>query len=160
MLRLQSNTFFLPVEQIHFHEVGNLDAIADVTAVCLPICELAPEAIGFATEALLAAGALDVYTIPIGMKKNRLSVLLTCMCKMEQREEMIALLFQHTTTLGIREAVCNRYTLNRTMETVETAYSPIRVKKVTGWGVSREKAEYDDLARIAKANGGSPGGQK
>ncbi len=264
----ESHAHGVPVDQIHFHEVGNLDAIADVTAVCLLIYELAPEnivcspihvgsgqvkcahgilpvpapatayilrdvptygaqirgelctptgaallkhfatefgsqpmmkvekigygcgkkdfeqancvramigqtednrdtvaelrcnlddmtpeAIGFAMERLFAAGALDVYTIPIGMKKNRPGVLLTCMCKMEQREEMIRLLFKHTTTLGIRELVSNRYTLNRSIEIVETKYGPVRVKKVTGWGVQRQKAEYEDLAKIAREHG-------
>ncbi len=128
---------------------GNRDTVAELRC---NLDDMTPEAIGFATEVLFAAGALDVYTIPIGMKKNRPGVLLTCMCKMEQREEMIALLFKHTTTLGIRELVSNRYTLIRSMETVETEYGPVRVKKVTGWGVSREKAEYDDLAKIAKDN--------
>ncbi len=126
---------------------SNRDSVAELRC---NLDDMTPEAIGFATEALFAAGALDVYTIPIGMKKNRPGVLLTCMCRMEQREEMLRLLFKHTTTLGIREAVCNRYTLNRTVETVETEYGPVRVKKVTGWGVSREKAEYEDLAGIAR----------
>ena len=112
--------------------------------------DMTPEAVGFAMEVLLEAGALDVYTIPIGMKKNRPGVLLTCMCKLAQREEMIRLLFQHTTTLGIREAVFNRYTLDRSMKTLETPYGPVRVKTATGWGVQREKAEYEDLARIAR----------
>lgn len=113
--------------------------------------DMTPEALGFAMDELLKAGALDVYTIPIGMKKNRPGVLLSCMCRAEQREEMTRLLFFHTTTLGIRESVCDRYTLNRTVETVETEYGSVRVKKVSGWGVRREKAEYDDLAAIARA---------
>lgn len=112
--------------------------------------DMTPEGIGFAMERLLAAGALDVYTIPIGMKKNRPGILLTCMCHMEQREDMIRLLFWHTTTLGLRETVSNRYTLERSVDTVESAYGPVRVKRVSGWGAEREKAEYEDLARIAR----------
>ena len=54
------------------------------------------EAIGFAQEELLAAGALDVYTTPIGMKKGRPAVLLSCMCRMEDRERLLGLLFRHT----------------------------------------------------------------
>ena len=128
---------------------GNRDTVAELRC---NLDDMTPETIGFATEVLFAAGALDVYTIPIGMKKNRPGVLLTCMCKLEQREEMISLLFKHTTTLGVREAVCNRYTLDRTMETAQTRYGPVRVKTVTGWGIHRAKAEYDDLAKIAKEN--------
>lgn len=112
--------------------------------------DMTPEAVGFAMEELFAAGALDVYTTAVGMKKNRPGILLTCMCKEKQREEMIRLLFLHTTTLGIRESVCNRYTLKRTMKTETTAYGDVRIKEVSGWGIKRQKAEYEDLARIAR----------
>jgi hypothetical protein len=66
---------------------------------------------------------------------------------------MVRLLFRHTTTIGIRESVCNRYTLARTTETVQTPYGEVRMKLVSGWGTEREKPEYDDLARIAKEQG-------
>lgn len=112
--------------------------------------DMTPERIGFAMEELFQAGALDVYTTPIGMKKNRPAVLFTCMCRTEHREKMIELLFRHTTTLGIREHICNRYILNRSIEKVETEYGSVRVKHVSGWGTEREKAEYDDLVRIAR----------
>ena len=112
--------------------------------------DMTPEAVGFAMEELFAAGALDVYTTAVGMKKNRPGILLTCMCKEIQREEMIRLLFLHTTTLGVRESVCNRYTLKRTMKTEETIYGGVRIKEVSGWGIKRQKAEYEDLARIAR----------
>ncbi|WP_432628719.1 LarC family nickel insertion protein [Brotaphodocola sp.] len=121
-----------------------------VLELCCNLDDMTPERIGFAMEELFLAGALDVYTMPIGMKKNRPAVLLTCMCRSELRERMIELLFLHTTTLGIREKVCNRYVLKRSMETVETEYGPVRIKHVSGWGVEREKAEYDDLAKIAR----------
>lgn len=115
--------------------------------------DMTPEAVGFAMERLLSAGALDVYTIPIGMKKNRPGVLLTCMCRMEQREEMLRLLFLHTTTLGVRESVSGRYTLQRTVEAAEGPCGTVHVKRSEGWGVCREKMEYEDLARIARERG-------
>lgn len=121
-----------------------------VLELCCNLDDMTPERIGFAMEELFLAGALDVYTTPIGMKKNRPAVLLICMCRVELRERMIKLLFLHTTTLGIREKVCNRYVMKRFMETVETEYGPVRIKHVSGWGVEREKAEYDDLVRIAR----------
>ena len=126
---------------------GSRDTVAELRC---NLDDMTPEAVGFAMQTLLAAGALDVYTIPIGMKKNRPGVLLSCLCRMEQREEMTALLFRHTTTLGVRETVCRRAVLERSEETVETEYGPVRVKKVTGWGVSRSKAEYEDIAKIAR----------
>ena len=55
-----------------------------------------------------------------------------------------------STTLGIREHICSRHILNRSIENVETEYGSVRVKHVSGWGTEREKAEYDDLVRIAR----------
>lgn len=114
--------------------------------------DMTPECIGFAVEMLFEAGALDVFTTPIGMKKNRPAVLLTCLCRPEQRELMLRELFQHTSTIGIRETVCNRYILNRTEDIQHTEYGDIHVKQVSGYGVSRSKPEYEDLAETAKRN--------
>lgn len=108
------------------------------------------EKIGFAMDELFAAGALEVYTIPIGMKKNRPGILLTCMCRQAQKEEMLRLIFLHTTTIGVRERVENRYTLSRTLETVDTRFGQVHVKRVRGYGTDRIKYEYEDLARIAR----------
>lgn len=112
--------------------------------------DMTPEAVGFAAEQLFAAGALDVYTLPAGMKKSRPGILLSCICRMEQREKMAELLFLHTTTLGVRESLHSRYTLRRTERVVQTAAGPVRIKESRGWNVKREKAEYEDLAKIAR----------
>ena len=117
--------------------------------------DMTPEAVGFAMEQLFAAGALDVYTTPIGMKKNRPGVLLTCMCREEDREAMLRTLFRHTSTLGVRVSVCDRYTLSRRQYAVQTPDGEIRVKQSSGWGVLRHKAEFEDLARIARQTGKS-----
>lgn len=261
----ESHVHGVPVEQIHFHEVGTMDAIADVTAVCLLLHRLAPdkiisspvhvgsgqvrcahgilpvpapatayllrnipiyggeitgelctptgaamlkyfvgefgpmpvmqvqaigygmgkkdfprancvramlgdtedtgdrivelrcnvddmtgEAVGFALEQLMTGGALDAFTVPIGMKKSRPGVLITVLCREELKEAMVHLLMKHTTTLGVREFPCQRYTLSRTMETVNTLYGVVRKKVSFGYGVRREKFEYDDLAKIAR----------
>lgn len=112
-----------------------------------------PENIAFAMERLFDEGALDVYTMPIGMKKNRSGILFTCMCKKEDKDKMLSLIFKHTTTLGVREYESKRYTLHREMVEKETPYGKVCVKKVTGYGVAREKAEYEDLAKIAREQG-------
>lgn len=116
------------------------------------IDDMTGEEIGFAVNRLLAAGALDVFTTPIGMKKNRPGVLLTCMCRAEDREKMLKLIFKHTSTIGVREHISNRYTLERAEETVNTEYGDIRVKKSRGCGVSKSKAEYDDIEKAALEN--------
>ena len=113
------------------------------------------EAIGFAMERLLDAGALDVYWTSVGMKKNRPGILLTCMCRPLDREKMVELLFRHTTTLGVRESAFRRYTLSRESRTIQTPDGDIRVKVSTGYGVAREKPEFDDLAKIARETGKS-----
>ncbi len=115
--------------------------------------DMTAEEIGFVQEKLFALGALDVYTVGIGMKKNRPAVLLTCMCREDRREELLRCLFRHTTTLGIRETVCRRYCLDRSFHTADTPYGPVRIKRSEGFGVVRDKPEYEDLARIASEQG-------
>ena len=113
--------------------------------------DMTAEDIGFAMEQLLRAGAPEVFSTPIGMKKNRPGVMLTVLCRADQREEMVRLLLRHTSTLGIRESVCRRFTLTRREETVDTPYGKVRCKISEGYGVCRRKPEYDDLSAIAEA---------
>ena len=136
--------------------LGRSDAQPEqIVELCCNLDDMTPEDVGFAMERLFDAGALDVWTAPIGMKKNRPAVLLTCMCREETREAILETLFRHTTTLGVRASRCDRYTLSRTARTVDTAHGPVRVKSAEGFGVKREKAEFDDLARIARETGRS-----
>lgn len=133
--------------------------LGETEAECEQIVELAcnlddmtPEELGFTMEELFRLGALDVYFTNIGMKKSRPGVMLTCMCRVQQCDEMLRCLFKHTTTLGVREYVCNRYNLTRSIDTVQTEYGAVRIKKAEGYGVKRSKAEYDDLAKLAREN--------
>ena len=112
--------------------------------------DMTGEAVGFAMETLFDAGALEVYTVPIGMKKSRPGLLLCVMCRTEDKESIVRLLFQHTTTIGIRENTFKRYTLDRSVEMAETPYGRIRKKISTGYGVTRQKYEYEDLAKAAR----------
>ena len=121
-----------------------------VLEISCNVDDMTAEAIGFATERLFEGGAMEVYTVPIGMKKSRPGTLIRVMCRADNRENIIALLFKHTTTIGVREAVTRRYVLDRKMETLQTPYGQVRRKVSSGYGVSRAKYEYDDLARIAK----------
>ena len=126
---------------------------AAIAQLACNLDDMTPEALGFAQERLWEAGALDVTTAPIGMKKNRPGVQLTCLCRLEDREKLVSVLFAHTTTLGVRESLCARYTLARSQRTVETEHGPVRVKEARGWGVTREKPEYEDVANIAREQG-------
>ena len=112
--------------------------------------DMTGEEIGFALERLLEQGALDVFTMPIGMKKSRPGIILTVICREGDKDKLAEMLFRYTTTLGVRETRCQRKTLERRIVTEETPYGPVRKKISQGYGVVREKWEYEDLARIAK----------
>ena len=115
--------------------------------------DMTGEAIGFAMEQLFEAGARDVYTQAIGMKKSRPGVLLSVICMPEDADRLAAVMMKHTTTLGIRRQDLSRYVLSRSMDTVESAYGLVRIKKAEGMGVKRSKAEYEDLAALALQHG-------
>jgi len=119
------------------------------------IDDMTPEEVAFATESLFGAGAIEVYTISVGMKKNRPGILMVCMCREDDRDAIIKTIFNHTTTIGIRENICNRFVLSREFKTVETPYGQVRVKKSYGYDTKKEKIEYDDLAGIARRTGRS-----
>ena len=112
--------------------------------------DISAERIGFAMEQLFAAGAVEAYTIPVTMKKSRPGNLLCVMCRERDKQKILETIFKHTTTLGVRENVSNRYFLERSIETVKTEFGDIRVKRAEGYGVKREKYEYEDLAAIAR----------
>ena len=247
----ESHAHGVPVTEIHFHEVGTMDAIADITAVCLLMNKIAPdqvivspvhvgsghvhcahgilpvpapatayilngvpmyggavkgelctptgaallkhfatrfgdmpvmrtEAIGYgmgkkdfeqanciramlgetedAGDSVLQLecnvdGALEVYTVAAGMKKSRPGTLLSVLCHEAEKEKLVRVIFQNTTTIGVREHACSRYTLKRSFETVQTPYGEVQKKISSGYGVTREKYEYEDLARIAREQG-------
>ena len=115
--------------------------------------DMTAEEIGFAFEKLFEAGARDVFTTPVMMKKNRPGTLITVICTAEKREEMIRALFMHTSTLGVREKECRRHILNRSVERVETPLGPVSRKISEGFGVRKAKYEYEDIARIARERG-------
>lgn len=132
------------------HTSGQVGEVAELSC---NLDDMTPEAIGFAQEILLEAGVLDVFTTPIGMKKSRPGVMLTCLCRQEDGEKFAKLMLRHTTTLGVREHTCRRYTLEREETVEETAYGPVRVKHAHGDGVEKSKPEYEDVAKIAREKG-------
>ena len=111
--------------------------------------DMTGEDIGYATEQLFAAGALDVYTQAIGMKKNRPGILLSVICHTDDADRLASVMMKHTSTLGIRRHDLSRYVLKREINTVETVFGKVRVKRASGMGVEKSKPEYEDLASIA-----------
>jgi uncharacterized protein (TIGR00299 family) protein len=125
----------------------------EVVELICNLDDMTPEAIAFAQQLLLDEGALDVYTMPLGMKKGRSGVLFTCMCNHDFRDKMISLIFKHTSTLGIRENISRRYTLDRKFDEVQTKYGSVKIKTAHGYGITKSKPEYEDIAKIASENG-------
>jgi hypothetical protein len=119
------------------------------------IDDLTPQAIGYVFEALFAAGALDIFTQPINMKKSRPGILLTVICYPDRVPSCEAVLFRETTTLGIRRLTQQRAALQREIQEVTTKYGVVRVK-VAWTGTAAEKAianvqpEYEDCAELAR----------
>lgn len=129
--------------------LGQTDVVFEL---CCNIDDMTGEEIGFATGRLFEAGALDVFTTPIGMKKNRPGILLTCICDEKCKSEMVRSIFKYTSTIGIREHVSNRYVLDRSENKVHTRYGEMRVKTSIGYGSQKSKIEYDDVEKAAIEN--------
>ena len=123
-----------------------------VTKLECNLDDMTGEDIGFAMEQLFAAGAHDVYTQPIGMKKSRPGILLSVICPAAEADRFAEIIMKHTTTLGIRRQDMERYVLHREIKTVCTPYGEVRIKRASGMGVEKEKPEYDDVAELARKN--------
>lgn len=115
--------------------------------------DMTAEALAFACERLEEAGALDVSVQPLFMKKGRSGQLLCVLCRREDADRLAALILRHTSAIGLRRFDCLRYTLEREIVTEETPLGPIRVKRSRGFGVCKEKYEYEDIAAAARAHG-------
>lgn len=114
--------------------------------------DMTAEQIGFALECCFRAGAVEAFTIPINMKKSRPGTLIRVLCREDLKETLIHTIFKYTSTAGVRETKVTRSVLERSFAEIDTPYGKIRRKDYYGYGISRSKYEYDDLARIASEN--------
>lgn len=127
-----------------------------VTVLETQVDDISPQAIAFTLESLLSAGALDVFTQGITMKKSRMGTLITVICQPEQTQACEAILFRETSTLGIRQSQQQRHILQRHFETVDTPYGSIRIKLArphTDAPISNAQPEYEDCAQAARQQG-------
>ena len=132
------------------HDGGKHDNAFEISC---NLDDMTPEAVGAVFGLLFENGALDVYTTPIMMKKNRSAVMLTCLCAADKRDELALLMLKYTSTLGVRIKTCHRDILTRKVETVTTEYGDIRVKHAYGFGIEKYKPEYDDVLEAANRHG-------
>ena len=124
-----------------------------VTELRCNIDDMTAEEVSFAMERLFAAGAREVYTVPVGMKKSRAGLLLVVVCDNPERDDLLRVLFRYTATLGVRECKTRRFTLSRAVGEIPTPCGAVREKTASGYGVTRSKYEFEDLAHIARKNG-------
>jgi len=136
-------------------DAAGTGAIAEtVTVLETQIDDQTPQGLAYAMEQLFAAGALDVWTQAIAMKKSRLGTLLTVLCPPERAAACEAALFRETTTLGIRRRQQERLALRREFQTVETPYGTVAVKLGYWQGqIVNMQPEYEDCARLARQAG-------
>jgi uncharacterized protein (DUF111 family) len=115
--------------------------------------DLNPQIVAYASQRLLAEGALDVFSVPVQMKKSRPGVLLTVLAKPDDADRFVKLIFAETTTLGVRRRDEQRETLSRRWETIETRGGPVRIKIASRNGsVSNHAPEYEDCRALAEKN--------
>lgn len=126
-----------------------------ITVLETQIDDLNPQAVAYTLDQLLTAGALDVFTQSIGMKKSRSGILLTVICHPEIANICQTIIFSETTTLGIRERTQHRSILDREIKPVETKYGAVRIK-IASWGEGANRQilniqpEYEDCAALAR----------
>ena len=144
------------------------DGIRDeVSELSCNLDDMTPEDLSFAMDRLFEAGALDVFTTPAGMKKSRPGVVLSALCHREQKASVIKAFFAYTTTLGVREKICQRCIMTSSFETVtlsradfgtsapedrqKTASIPVKISK--GYGTVQRKPEFEQVAEAAETFG-------
>jgi len=118
------------------------------------IDDMSPEAFAPLLDTLFAHGARDVFMTPIVMKKSRPGTKLTLLCGQDALDELLALVFEHSTTIGVRVTQVEKRMLPRELSTVQTSLGPVQVKTVTlPGGSQRWKPEHDDVQDAAARNG-------
>ena len=111
------------------------------------------EALGFAAERLMREGARDAHYTPVFMKKGRPAYMLTVICSESDRERLERLIFEETSTVGIRRSVMDRTIMDRRIEEVDTPIGRVQVKVCTVDGIEKAHPEYESLAAICREKG-------
>lgn len=157
---LGAGSYGLPIPNLLRFWVGEMEDVSGleglpeetITVLQTQLDDVSPQVIAYTMERLFGAGALDVFTQPLVMKKSRPGVLLTVICQPEKVSVCERILFAETTTLGIRRSQQKRTILPRKIESVETFYGVVRIK-VASWGnqrIANVQPEYEDCAKLAQ----------
>jgi pyridinium-3,5-bisthiocarboxylic acid mononucleotide nickel chelatase len=123
----------------------------EITVIEANLDDMNPQIYGYFQEKALASGALDVFTTPVQMKKNRPGTLLTVLCQPVVAQTLMTLIFAETTTFGVRTHAAQRRVLPREFVKVNTSYGEVRIKlsRVNG-RILHVAPEYDDCRKLAE----------
>jgi pyridinium-3,5-bisthiocarboxylic acid mononucleotide nickel chelatase len=125
-----------------------------VAVIDATIDDMSPQIYGYFQERALASGALDVYSTPIQMKKNRPALKMTCICAVADLDRLTEMIFRETTTIGIRYTFAHRKTLSREFHKIETVYGPVTMKvSLLDGGPVNYVPEFEDCRRLASEKG-------
>jgi uncharacterized protein (TIGR00299 family) protein len=135
--------------------IGELagDQISDeIVAIETNIDDMIPEALPHAMGQLLEAGALDVFVVPVAMKKGRTGSLLSVLVDPARKDDVIAAMFRETTTIGVRMHTVQRRKLPRIERTLSTSFGEVRVKVIVRDGTEFLQPEFEECRRLAQAS--------
>lgn len=127
-------------------------AYEEITEINANIDDMTPEELAYAVQKMLDAGALDAFITPVVMKKGRPAHMLTCLCENDKTDEFVKIIFENTSSIGMRMTKLGRAVLDRQVKTVRTDLGEVRYKRSAGFGVEKIKPEFDDLREIAAKN--------
>jgi uncharacterized protein (TIGR00299 family) protein len=122
----------------------------EISVIEANLDDMNPQIYGYFLEKALAAGALDVYTTPVQMKKNRPGTLLTVLCKPPDTNALTSMIFAETTTFGVRTTRAQRRILPREHVSVSTTFGEVRIKlsRING-RILQFSPEFDDCRKLA-----------
>jgi uncharacterized protein (TIGR00299 family) protein len=147
------NCLRLMIGEENAGEIREPHSLNEVTVIETNIDDMTPQNFAYVTERLLEAGALDVTTVPVQMKKGRSGFVMQVLSPMNRSEILSRLIFEETTSIGLRQYVAKRVSLERELVPIETQYGTVTMKVSRQDGkVVSATPEYEDCARIARAS--------
>ena len=133
------------------------DTLPAIDEIVCDIDDMVPEDLGGMVDRLIGEGALDASLKNCIMKKGRPGFELTCLCRKEDTERLSVYILAHTSTRGVRVSGAERYEMLYRFDEVDTEYGRIRVKVSEGFGIRKQKPEFEDVRKAAEAHGVSLG---
>ncbi|MEQ8171433.1 MAG: nickel pincer cofactor biosynthesis protein LarC [Candidatus Eremiobacterota bacterium] len=141
------------VLRVYLGEKKDRESIEEQYIIEANIDDMNPEFYSFVEERLFEAGALDVFTAPVIMKKGRPAVKLSILTDKTREHDVVDIIFRETTSIGVRKFKVEKIMLKRDVSTLHTRYGDVRIKKSYYKGeMVKYKAEYEDCKRVAIEN--------